>query len=111
MVCRSNTDSGWQAYFCTVRNDGSVRLWWWKPGTGSSAYLTTAVSTVAVNDVVRFEVTGTSPNITLELFVNGVSIASYVATNDIEDGYPGIGYLGSSAGTSGAGDDFEAGKL
>lgn len=78
---------------------------------GASTLVGSRAHTWAVNDVLRMEVTGTSPNIVIKVFILGVQLgANFTGVSGPNIGKPGMAYS-STPGAADTADDWEAGDF
>lgn len=79
--------------------------------SGSSSLVGTRTQTFNNNDTLRMEVTGTSPNIVVKVFRNGVQMgADFTGVTGPNTGKPGLCYSSTPGGVTSA-DDWAGGDL
>lgn len=109
-VCCRHIGTSTRTFIRAIADDGgtiTVRCF----AAGVSGSTATRTGTFAANDILRLEVSGTSPNIVAKVFKNGVQVgADITGLTGPNTGKPGLAYSSTPAGTTSL-DDWSGGDL
>jgi hypothetical protein len=110
VVCRHIASGATRTFIrAVVDNSGAITVRAFAAGTGT--LIGSNAGTFTTGDVLRMEVTGTSPNIVVKVFKNGVQVGvNFTGVTGPNTGKPGMCFSSSTSNTMTL-DDWEAGDF